>query len=796
MINNIGSGYSFPNPFVPPSQKDYKYILAYGQALYSKYRGLDTNIGACNTDQYQINREYVLGLQDVLQYKDKVDIVDSKTEDSYHNIDWGQLPVLHKPFNIFKGMMGDMSTAITTVDMSPLSINAKKEKEKTDSFNFLFKEELTVINEALGNPQPNLSRYKSLEDVEMYYRNDYKTNEEILAAKAWNIIADNNDFDSEINQQLAGDLFVAGVCATRDYVDSNGLIKIRRINPDNLIVDASDRLDFKDCQHFGEIMYLTIAQLREMAAASSQLIPESEWEKLGQTSRNVGSLSVFGDRQRDGYGYYYDSARIPVLDFEFESINRYEYEKYQDDEGNEQFVEVDKNFGTEKEEAVYDKKRTSKDIRVLYTGKWIIGTDYIFDAGLVQNIKRTKGLGGVISNFHVYAPSKIGMRVKSLAEMSIPYINNIHVAWYKFQAAVTSASPKGLAIDMAAITGIMKGQGQTWKALDIIELRKATGNQLYRSRDDNNNVIGGGRLPIEEIENGMAADTFRFLDIIQRNQQSINELIGFNDISAGSNPNPEVGKAQSQMAAQATNNALKPLITAYTSVFLRTAKSCIDRLQATSKHGVKGYISSIGESGMAVLGSHPDMSMCDMAITVKSIPQTEELAILNQFIQRELSVKSEGLGGGLDTSDALAIFDLMKTNLKEASLLLDKRKADNARAFQAQQQASSEANAQAQAQASMQAQQQSIEVTMMLEKQKMEMKSAFESQMAQFIEQSKTERQAMMDEAAKERELIKAEKDIIVAEIKADSDMESKAVDTFNLLEDHEHEREMSKKIE
>jgi len=797
--NNDG-GMTFPNPFVHPKYKDYKYIMAYGKAMYNTYLSLNTNIGYINRSQYELNRMFVLGVQDIEQYRSQVDILDGTDGGSYLNIDWGQLPVLHKPYNIFKGLMGDMSHRITAQDLSPLSIDTKTQAKLTELFNFKFKDQLTAIAESMGQESPKPSRFKSEEDIELFYKNDYKLDTEIVAVNAWNIIADTNDWDNEINQQMASDLFTTGLCGTRDYVDSNGVIRVRRIKPDNLVTGWSDRYDYKDCPHFGEILFYTIAQLREAASSSPQQILEHEWEKLAKSMlglyMNPLLMNGIPNNQATTLGRPYDGIRVPVLDFEFESVNRYEYESSEDKNGNKMFIEIDPDLGTLEEDAVYNKKRVRKDIKVLYTGKWIIGTDLCFDAGLAQNLKRRKNsLGDVMSNFHVYAPSKIGMRVKSLAEMCIPYINNIHIAWYKFQAAVASASPKGLAIDIAAVSGIIKGEGETWQPLDIIELRKATGTQLYRSRDENGQVIGNGRLPIEEIENGMSADTFRFLDIIARNQQMIYELIGFNDISAGSNPNPEVGKAQSQMAMQSTNNALKPLITAYSDVLVRTAKSCIQRLQDISKNKMKGYIQALGESSMAILGAFPDMSLSDFAISIQFKPNEEDLAILNQFIQRELSVKADGMGGGLTVSDAFAVFDVMKVNPKEAAVLLDKRKEDNDARYQQQQQANSEANSQAQAQASMQAQQMAMQMQLEMEKQKMSMKAEMEGQLTEMIETMKTERQAMMDDAALEREMLKAEKDIFVAEMKANAahalEIEHRAIDTIHLLESQEHEKEV-----
>jgi hypothetical protein len=799
----------FPNPLISPKQKDYKYIMQYGKAMWYTYLRYNSNIGYINRTQYEINRMYSMGIQDIEQYKNIIDIKDGKDGSSYLNLDWSQLAVMHKYANIFRGLMTNTNYKITANAINPIGIDKRNQAKLKDMFNFQFKDKLAELNQYLGveeqPQQANKPEFSSLEEVELYYEHDYKLDEEMAAIDGWNIIAETNDWNNEIKEQLSADLFDYGICGTRDYVDSNGVIKIRRINPENLVMGWSDRLDFKDCPHFGEVVFKTVSELKQLTSASPQELDEAGWEKLAKSclgNWNNPLTFVSMNTYNTSIGRPYDGIRIPCLDFEFESVNRYEYVTEKDHTGNDMIIETDPTLGTVEEDSVYNRKRIRKDIKVLYTGVWVMGTDIIFDAGLAQNLKRRNGsLQDVMSNFHLYAPTKKGMRVKSLVEMCIPLVNNIHISWFKLQAAMAQATPKGLAIDINAITGIVKGMGgETWNPLDIIELRQATGTLLYRSVDDEGRPLGNGRLPIQEQENGMAQDIFRYIDIINNNHKMIYDLMGFNEVSAGGTPNPETGKAQSEMAIQATNNALKPLFKAYTSVLERTARSCIQRLQDTSKNGVKGYEQSLGAMNMAVLGAFPDLSMWDFGIIIEQAPSDQEIQLLDAMAQRELSVREQGGAGGITFADYLTIRDVMKYNLKKAARLLDQRKKISAMEFAKMQQANSQANSQAQAEASMAASKQAMEMQMQMDKFKFEMKLQGDMQLQQMKDQMAIQKQLLANEGILEKAEMDNTTAIIIADSKnhTNSTIEQMGLEyqTLHNQLDREHEMELNKSLD
>jgi len=767
MLNSTPSssnviGAVFPNHLIHPKEKDSNWIKDYAKAMWYQYLRYNSNIGYINRSQYEINRLYSMGMQDINQYKDQIDIKDAKDDGSYLNLDWSPLAIGSKYHNLIKGMMSRNGYKISANAVNPTAIDKKTNSKLKDTFNLTFKTQIEELNAILGmqygqeQQQPGKPDFTSLEEIELYYEQDYKLDEEMAVVDAWNIISETNDWNRVIKEQLSEDLIDYGICGTRDYVDSNGVIKIRRINPENLIVGWSDRPDFKDCPHFGEVIFYTIAELKQLSSSSAQQFNEEQWEKLAKSCLgNYNNPISFLTTYNYSLARPYDGIRVPVMDFEFESVNRYEYVKEVNPDGNATIVEHDPKLGTLEEDSVFNRKMIRKDFKVLYTGQWVCGTDLIFNAGLAQNLKRRNGsLQDVMSNYHLYAPTKKGMRVKSLMEYMIPVINLIHINWYKLQGALAKARPKGLAIDIAGISGITKGTGgETYTPMEVLEIFDATGNQLYRSTDDNGRPLANGRLPLQELENGMANDVFKFIEIINYNHKLIYDIIGFNEVSAGSTPNPETGKAQSEMALSATNNALQPLFVAYSSVLERTARSCIQRLQDTSKHGVKGYEAALGSVNLAVLGSFPDLSLWDFGIIVSSMPNDQEIAILEQMIMAELTVRSQGGAGGITFSDYLTIKDIMKYNIKKAARVLDQRKKRQAAEDAKIQQSNSQANSEMQAQASQQAMTMAFE----FEKQKMMMSEQLKAEREKMLEEIKLQGKAMLQEMANEALLSRTE---------------------------------------
>jgi hypothetical protein len=83
-----------------------------------------------------------------------------------------------------------------------------------------------------------------------------------------------------------------------------------------------------------------------------------------------------------------------------------------------------------------EERYDGKQWEVVYKGKWIVGTDYIYDFGLATNMKRAmdiKKISKTELSFHVVAASFDKMVAKGITEDLIPIADEIQMTVLKLR---------------------------------------------------------------------------------------------------------------------------------------------------------------------------------------------------------------------------------------------------------------------------------------------------------------------------------------------------------------------------
>ena len=172
---------------------------------------------------------------------------------------------------------------------------------------------------------------------------------------------------------------------------------------------------------------------------------------------------------------------------------------------------------------------------------WIIGSDYIFDYGLKEDMIREK-INGQYStdtslSFHIYAPDEYEMENKSLIEKMIPFADQMQICHLKMQQLVAKAVPKGMAVDISGLSNALKGMGDGWKPLDMQNMFQQLGTYYYSSvRDDGTPM---GMPPIQELENGIGQDLERLVGLYNHYLQEIRNVTGLNETRDASAPSKD-----------------------------------------------------------------------------------------------------------------------------------------------------------------------------------------------------------------------------------------------------------------
>ena len=444
--------YRFPNHLIDPQRKNEDWILQYCKAAW--YHNSGANIGSYwnNAYRYQYVSDYAQGKQSINQYKEQLGI-DSRSDESWVNINWEVLPILPKFLDMALARLKRFEYNIVATPVDPQSKLELDDFFKTQKAKIeLRKEAENISPELAATLKPQEGEPEDLEELNIMRAFTYKHQLASEAEIAVETILEQNHFEDERLSALESALFF-GIVGYKEEVGEDGKIYCRTIDPRQLLMSPSVRKDFKDTEYVGEVLHLTIADLRRL---SGNQFSEAQLEDIAQSY-----MDQFGNPSRmprtNIYSRAYDDCKIRVMDIEFDSTNMMTYERSFDKRGNQLIARANMNkAGKTKKNGEY----VQAPVGVVYRAKWIIGTDYIFDYGLLRDMKRSNSdLRKTSKSYHIRAYSNQGGRIVGQTEQCIPVVDSIMMAWYRLQQAVAEARPNGFSIDLDALEDIPLGRG-------------------------------------------------------------------------------------------------------------------------------------------------------------------------------------------------------------------------------------------------------------------------------------------------------------------------------------------------
>jgi len=159
------------------------------------------------------------------------------------------------------------------------------------------------------------------------------------------------------------------------------------------------------------------------------------------------------------------------------------------------------------------------------------------------------------------------------------------------------------------------------------------------------------------------------------------ELTGITDVVSASDPNPEVGLGQSQMAAVASSNALKPIFMGYRTIYLNTMRGSIMRLQVVAKSsgGDSLYNRIIGMDSWRAIKIGSKRPLADYGLDVNVLPTPEDRQSIELQLQKASAAGKNGKPA-ISTSDYFAVRRMISSgsSLKAVQVFLANREMKQA----------------------------------------------------------------------------------------------------------------------
>lgn len=714
----------FPSHLINPKQKNKDWILQYFKAAWSEHNSFNNKMFYPHRHRYAVIKSYAQGRQSVDKYKEILKSEEDK-EFSWLSIDYSILPILPKFRRI---AIGKLCKTDYNIDVTPIDANSRTEKDKYFAeikAKLLLKQQLMQQSPELADKIPAMASEvgepQDMEELEMQATYGFKLQKAIEAEEGVQLIFYQNDIEL-YRKQIIEDLFDYGVAVYKDWIDANGMVRFRRVDPRNVVMNRCKHFDFRDKQYCGEIFDMSISELK--VDAGNQFT-EEEYEKiLQQRGQNFGYTPT--DRR--------DDTKIQVVELEFYSHNDIVYEQRVNRNDNMVFGSASYKDGKKG-----DDKYLTKNVKVYYTGKWIVGTDFIYNYGLGTDMKRAKSsMMETTMCYDAIAPDFYEMTALGMMEQLIPIADQIQIAWYRLQNSMNQAVPKGWEFDLDALESVAIGKGgKTLTPLELIDMFKKTGVYVTRRRDISERNIN--YKAITEMPNGMGNEIVEYWNVIQNNIQLMRDITGLNEFSDGSTPNPKTTIPVANMAYESTNNSLFSIQDGEKQLLLRLAKQVLLRLQdSVLKGNVSGYVKALGTNTIKFIQISERVADAEYGLMFVDKPTDVQLQSLRQHIEVYLQQDL------LDPSDSIVIENTW--NLKHAQQLLaykvNKRRQQKQQEALALQQQNGQVQIQS-AQAAEQAKQQTIQIEYQLKEQLMNVQKEWDYKIEQLRQSHGTLKQQM-----------------------------------------------------
>lgn len=647
----------FPQHDIDPREKGKEWLLKAGRAIWNNW-SVGMPVGSsfyAKRDRCSEIRDYALNKQSNSKYIRTLTGEDNP-DTAFINIDLSTDAIVKTHRQKGLGRLKKIRYNISATPIDALAKGKLDEYYQEAQIKIMMRQAAEQFDPELAQ-HPMLAKQtgdpEDLEELQMEMEFSPKFIRAKEAEQGINMVFYENDFETLIDM-IDEDFFDFGAGVMKEGIDKNNRVYIEFVPYASFICSKAENGNFKNLTHGAQVKQVSLGTL-------AAYFNKEEMEKIAQhycgKNGNPSNWATANDRG-------YDDFKGSVLDFEIKSYDIKATEERKNKKGNIKFNSTDP-ANLKKEGA--DKKYEAKNYESVYKGKWIIGTDFIYDYGLATNMKRTqdiKKLGKTDLSFHVVAASFDKMCTKGITEDLIPVADEIQRTLLKLRNLSNRMIINGLAIDFSALEGVALG-GSGEKALtpdENLDMLFQIGILGYRSE----NIIADGknqRKPIEALVLDYANQFTALWNHYQMNVNRLYDISGLNQTTDSATVNPKMLNGVANLQNEGTNNALYFIENGRRKLVEKLARNVIQRLQAALLIGpYEGYVQTLGKTSIDFLQFSETNLPYDYDIIIEDRPTDEMKQVLYASMQNDIKA------GLLNSGDVFAIMNTY--NLKDAEIIL------------------------------------------------------------------------------------------------------------------------------
>lgn len=662
---NLVTPDSFPNQMATEAEKQSEeYGLKVGRSIQYEWFRRDSGSSRYYNQWRDFNkmRLYARGEQPIQKYKNELSI---DGDLSYLNIDWTPIPVLPKFVDIVVNGMSDRMFSVKAFSQDRIATEKRSKYQEMIEADMAAREVLTQISGEFGvNPfsVDPADLPANDDELSLYMQLNYKPAIEIAEEQAISTVFEENHYQ-DIKKRLDYDLTVVGVgIAKHEFLPGEG-IKVRYVDPANVVYSYTEDPHFKDCFYWGEVKTVPITELVKIKPS----LTKEQLEHIASTSQIW--YDYFGVSK-----YYSDDIfsrdTCTLLYFNYKSSKRFVYKKKYLDNGSFRIIEKDDNFNPPAEMMEDGKfERIEKVIDVWYDGVMVLGSDVILKWELMENMARPKSASQhAMPNYVAVAPRMYKGVIESLVRRMIPFADLIQITHLKLQQVVAKMVPDGVYIDADGLNEVDLGNGGSYSPNDALRLYFQTGSVIGRSYTSDGEY-NQGKIPVQPLTGSTGQSKMTALiNNYNHYLDMIRGATGLNEARDGTSPDPRALVGVQKLAALNSNTATRHILDGSLYITRTLAEGISLRVSDLLEYSdfSEEFAMQIGKYNVSILDEIKNLYIHDFGIFIEVSPDEEQRATLERDIQIALSKNDINLEDAIDMREI--------KNVKLANQLLKVRR--------------------------------------------------------------------------------------------------------------------------
>jgi len=501
-----------------------------------------------NAQQFRENRLYANGCQPTGKYMDQLcprikTGPDKGKRKTMINVSWDILPILPRFKAKVVGYLLKYDFYPECSANDPLSEADRAELKSKVALQMYYSEFLQDMARILQLPQEQQElpfQPKALQEIEvMSEMGAFKLNQEIAMERFIKRSYSMSDWET-LRLQIINDLVDLERVIVRDVLDTVTMRpKLQYCDPEYTVIQEGPSPSGAGVTAAGEIKFYSLGEILKK-------YPNVSKEKVEELLRNQYNYNYPITTIKAGQ-LTSDKQLNKIAVFEFEYLT-YDQKKYK--------IEKKSNYESAKVTDGNGDLITKEPVWI--EGSLLLKSKILLEGGKRKNAPYSYAVEQCRSSFNYF---RVGDR--SLINRCIATVDEIMITIYKMRNANLKAKPKGVNIDISALTNITLG-GDKLNPMEVLKILREEGDLIYRGRVAANGMpLAGAGEPVSERNGGIGEYLRELLMYYTSKVNELRELTGLSNIVDSSNPNPEQLVGTAKIAQEAADDVLRPLIVAY-----------------------------------------------------------------------------------------------------------------------------------------------------------------------------------------------------------------------------------------